>query len=171
MKGIAALAIALAAGCISAADPPNVRTPLTPATERKSAAPFTLQDAAGKNAQLSDYKGRVLLLNFWATWCGGCKVEIPWFQQFETTFGPKQFATFGVSLDDKGWSAVKPWIEKAEVTYRMAIADTATPDRYAVTALPATFLIDRRGRIAATYIGLVDRANIESNIRTLLAER
>jgi thiol-disulfide isomerase/thioredoxin len=72
--------------------------------------------------KLSDYRGRVLLVNFWATWYGGCKLEIPWFQEFETALGPKQFAVLGISMDEEGWAGIKPDVEKIKVTYRMALA-------------------------------------------------
>ena len=148
-----------------------VRAVLKSEKDRKPAPKFDLKDASGKSVKVSDYRGKVLLLNFWATWCGGCKVEIPWFQEFETSLGPRQFAVVGVSVDEEGWAAVKPYVEKTRVTYRMVLADKSTPEGYAVTSMPATFIIDRKGRIAATYIGLVDRSDIEANIKTVLAKR
>jgi peroxiredoxin len=108
--------------------------------------------------KLSDYRGKVLL-NFWATSCGGCKVEIAWFQEFETALGPRDFAVLGISMDEEGWGAVKPYIEEARVTYRMALADKSIAEDYVVTSMPATFIIDRKERSAATYIGLVDRSH------------
>ncbi len=153
-----------------AADAPVVRAPLQPRAARKLAAPFQLDDAAGKTMKLSDYQGRVLLLNFWATWCGGCKREIPWFQQFQTDLLPQGLAVLGVSMDETGWAAVTPYLQKAPVGYRIAVADRLTSERYEVKSLPATYIIDRKGRIAATYIGLVDRNNVEANLKTVLNE-
>lgn len=171
----AAAAICLAAASITT--PPSqgagaagIRAPLKGEGDRKLAPIFELQDRFGKSVKTSDYRGKVLLLNFWATWCGGCKVEIPWFQEFESTLGPGEFAILGVSVDEEGWAAVKPYVEKTGVTYRMVLADKSTANDYSVTSMPATFLIDRKGRIAATYIGLVDRTDMETNIKAVLAE-
>jgi len=168
----ALLVLMLVAGHHSnAAEVPGVRAELTSEKSRKPAPAFELKDAAGKSVKVSDYRGKVVLLNFWATWCGGCKVEMPWFQQFQTSLGPKRFSVLGVSVDEEGWTKVKPYLEQAGVTYRMTVADKSTPEVYAVTSLPATFLIDHKGRIAATYVGLVDRGGIEGNIKALLKHR
>jgi cytochrome c biogenesis protein CcmG/thiol:disulfide interchange protein DsbE len=155
----------------AAADPPVVRAPLLSEKDRKPAPKFQLKDRSGATVKLSDYRGRILLLNFWATWCGGCKQELPWFQEFAVGFSPRRFAVLGVSVDEEGWAAVNPYLEKTNVTYRMALAEKSTPGDYAVKSMPATFLIDRKGRIAAAYIGLVDRADLEANIRSTLAQR
>ena len=78
--------------------------------DRKPAANFTLADANGAKVALADYKGKVVLLNFWATWCGPCKVEIPWFVEFNKTYKDRGLAVVGVSLDDDGWKSVKPYL-------------------------------------------------------------
>ena len=157
-------------GVAAPADERTVRAPLQSVRVRKPAPNFALKDASGQIVQLQNYRGKVLLLNFWATWCGGCKLEIPWFQEFETTLGPKRFAVLGVSMDQEGWAAVKPYIEKAKATYRIVLADQPTAEKYAITSMPATFIIDRKGRIAATYTGLVDRSDVETNLRALLSK-
>ena len=89
--------------------------------ERKPAPEFALKDATGKTVKLSDYRGKVVLLNFWATWCGPCKIEIPWFMDFEQTYKDKNFAVLGISLDEDGWDAVKPFIEQKKINYRVVI--------------------------------------------------
>jgi cytochrome c biogenesis protein CcmG/thiol:disulfide interchange protein DsbE len=168
----AILGLLVVTACRSdAAEPPAVRAVLKTEKERKPAPIFQLKDRSEKDVKLSDYRGKVLLLNFWATWCGGCKKEIPWFQEFATAFGPRRFSVLGVSVDEDGWAAVNPYIEKSKVTYRIALAEKSTIDDYAVTSMPATFIIDRKGRIAATYVGLVDRADIEANRKTELRWR
>ena len=108
----AAIAIVLA-GCSATTNEDVVN-----AAEQKSAAVqknapnFTLKDSDGKTVSLSDYKGKVVLLNFWATWCGPCKVEIPWFVEFEQKYKDRGFAVLGVSMDEEGWDVVKPWLQK-----------------------------------------------------------
>jgi cytochrome c biogenesis protein CcmG/thiol:disulfide interchange protein DsbE len=165
------ISIGILSMVILAAQTQNVRAVLEPEQSRKPAPDFELKDIEGKTIKLRDYRGKVLLLNFWATYCGGCKVELPWFQTFDTSLRRRGFAALGVSLDEGGAPVVKPFLDKANLTFRMALAGKTTPDDYGITSMPATFLIDRQGRIAARYVGLVDRADIEANINSLLANR
>src|SRR5947208_1985561 len=79
-------------------------------TERQQAPDFTLKDATGTAVKLSDYRGKVVLLNFWATWCGPCKIEIPWFIDFQQQYKDRDFAVLGISMDDDGWQSVKPYV-------------------------------------------------------------
>jgi cytochrome c biogenesis protein CcmG/thiol:disulfide interchange protein DsbE len=128
-----------------------------------------LTDASGKTAKLTDYRGKVVLLDFWATWCTGCKQEIPWFSGFQKKYGAQGFAMVGVSLDDGGWKVLKPFLAKTNVPYRMLLGNPAMAERYGIQNMPDTFLIDRGGRVAASYTaGLVDRDNVEANIRAIL---
>ena len=140
--------------------------------DRTPAPDFSLPDAEGDTATMADYDGRVLLLNFWATWCQPCKAEMPWFVAFEDVLSSQGFSVLGVSVDQPGWDIVRPFLEERPVNYRIALADTA--ERSApfgpMTILPTTWLIDREGRIASEHIGLVDRELLESEIRQLLAE-
>ena len=145
---------------------------LIPAARREPAPGFALPDMDGGTATLADYAGRVLLLNFWATWCLPCRAEMPWFVDFQTEFGDDGFAVLGVSVDEPGRAIVGPFLERSPVNYRIALADTV--ERLAPfgpkNVLPTTWLIDRQGRIAAEHIGLVSRGATEAEIRLLLAE-
>ena len=161
------LSLLLTAAGVPAAD--GVKAPMIEEKARVAAPDFSIAAQSGKVVKLSALRGKVVLVNFWATYCGGCKVEIPWFQEFENTWGAKGLAVVGLSLDEGGWKDVAPYVAKSGVKYPMLIADKAVLDKYAFDAMPATFLVDRNGRIAAQYIGLVDRADIEGKIRTLLA--
>ena len=154
-----------------AADEPGFRAVLQPEGKRKPAPEINLEDSLGKAATLAQYRGQVVVLDFWATWCHGCKQEIPWFAEFHEKYTGKGLAVIGVSLDDDGWKVVKPFIATAKIPYRIVLGNDATATRYGLAGMPDTFLIDRQGRLAATYTGMVDRANIEKNIQTLLAER
>ena len=173
MKAVSIRFVLLAVmAATSATAQSNVSAPLRPAPERKLAPAFALRDAAGKMAELTHYRGKVVLLDFWATWCTGCKQEIPWFVEFQRKFGAKRFAVVGVSLDDGGWDVLKPYLAKNRVPYRMLLGDNATAQRYAIESLPDTFLIDQQGRVAAAYIaGLVDKDDVERNIGALLSKR
>ena len=125
------------------------------AKDRKEAPDFTLKDANGATVKLSDYKGKVVLLDFWATWCGPCKIEIPWFMEFEQQYKDKGFAVLGVSMDEGGWDEVKPYIEERKINYRILMGTDDVGQRYGgVDSLPTTFLIDRAGRIATVHVGL-----------------
>jgi peroxiredoxin len=162
-----ALLSTIAVACATAQ--PTVRAPLQAAGVRKAAPEFALRDAAGKTAKLKQYRGKVVLLDFWATWCTGCKQEIPWFVEFQQKFGAKRFAVVGVSLDEGGWDVLRPFLEKAHVPYRMVLGDDATAKLYGIDNMPDTFLIDRKGKVAAAYLaGLVDRDDMEKNIAALL---
>jgi peroxiredoxin len=159
------------AGIAFAADQPTVRAALQPAKERKPAPNFALEDSSGRTVKLKDFHGKVVLLDFWATWCHGCKQEIPWFVAFQKTYGAKGFAVVGVSLDEGGWNVLRPFLAEANVPYRMLLGDEAIAARYGIKNMPDTFLIDKRGRVAAAYLaGLVDKDDVEANIKALLSK-
>jgi len=167
----AALLLALVVA-VAAADQPGIRAALLTAKERKAAPDIALKDASGTTARLKDYRGKVVLLDFWTTWCTGCKQEIPSFSEFQKTYGAKGFAVVGVSLDEGGWSVLRPFLTDAKVPYRMLLGDDATAQQYGIQNLPDTFLIDRQGRVAAAYrAGLVDHDDVEANIKALLSKR
>src|SRR5271170_3156955 len=102
----------------AAADQATIRAALEPAQARQPAPEFSLQDSSGKTATLADYRGKVLMLDFWATWCGGCKEEIPWFAEFYKTYAPQGFQVVGASLDEDGWKVLKPFLEEHPIPYR-----------------------------------------------------
>ena len=148
-----------------------MRAPLLPPNNRKDAPELGLEDSSGKVATLQNYRGKVLLLDFWATWCTGCKHEIPWFAGFESAYGAKGLAVVGVAMDDEGWKVVKPFLAETKVPYRILVGNEATSQRFGIANLPDTFLIDRHGKVAAAYkAALVDRDDIEANIKALLSE-
>ncbi|MBI2687523.1 MAG: TlpA family protein disulfide reductase [Acidobacteria bacterium] len=151
--------------------PDSVRAAVKSESSRKPAPDFALKDADGKVVKLSDYKGKVVLLNFWATWCGPCKIEIPWFVEFEQSYRDKGFAVLGVAMDEEGWSAVKPFLAEHKVNYRMVIGDDMTAQKYGgVDSLPTSFVIDREGRTAAVHVGLVSKKDYRNDIEQLLGK-
>jgi cytochrome c biogenesis protein CcmG/thiol:disulfide interchange protein DsbE len=160
----------ISASLAFAANPSGTRAPLQPANERQPAPQFALQDSSGKTIQLTEYRGKVVLLDFWATWCTGCKEEIPWFSAFRNTYGKRGLTIVGVSMDEGGWNILRPFLAKNPIPYPIVLGNNATAQSYHIESLPDTFLIDRNGRIAAAYTaGLVDRNDIEANIRALLS--
>jgi peroxiredoxin len=167
LRGLAAVALALLllGGCAPK------RSSLKPEKDRKFAPDFSLKDADGKVVRLSDYRGKAVLLNFWATWCAPCRLEIPWFMEFEQQNKNRGFAVVGISMDEEGWSVVKPFLSQLGVNYRTLMGDAVTALVYGgVDALPTTFLLDRSGRIAATHVGLAGKSEYVSEIDELLKE-
>ncbi|MBV8907253.1 MAG: TlpA family protein disulfide reductase, partial [Acidobacteriia bacterium] len=157
-----------------------VRAAIQPEKDRKVAAGFRLADASGKSISLSTFHGKVILLDFWATECGGCKAEIPWFIEFERVYKSKGLDVIGVSMDvvyeglkdaKEGWSKVKPFVQTHGVNYPIVMGNNQVLKSYNIDAFPTTYLIDKAGRIAATYVGVVDKANVEGNIKMLIEER
>jgi peroxiredoxin len=141
-------------------------------SERRTAPDFTLADVSGKSVRLSEFRGQVVLLNFWATWCGPCKVEIPWFVEFQRAYRDGGFAVLGVSLDQDGWKSVKPYIEERNVNYRVMVGGEEIAQIYdGLESLPTTLMIDRAGRIAVTHVGLVEKKTYEEELKALIAER
>ena len=159
----------------------DVHAALTPSANRKPAPAFQLATQDGTKMQISDYRGKVVLLNFWATDCGGCVLEIPSFIELEKAYKDKGFTAVGVSMDisyedlkdaNEAWGRVRPFVAKHGVNYPIAMGDDAISKAYALNAFPATYLIDKSGNIAVAYVGMViDKGNVETNIRSLLAER
>ena len=156
-------------GCSTGPRSVKAAANVKPEQERHPAPEFALKDANGKTVHLEDYKGKVVLLDFFATWCGPCKIEIPWFMEMERKNKDRGFSVLGVSMDDEGWDIVKPFLAELGVNYRVVIGNDSTAQLYGgVDALPTTFLIDRNGKIAAVHIGLASKRVFEDGIEQLL---
>jgi peroxiredoxin len=164
----------------SASGQHDVHAVLTPKADRRIAPAFHLVGSNGKTVQVSDYRGRVVLLNFWATKCGGCILEIASFIEIQQAYEKKGFTAVGISADipyeglkspDQAWQLVRPFIASRKVNYPILMGKDSVIGAYGFESYPATYLIDRSGHIAATYIGVVSKDDVEANIKTLLAER
>lgn len=164
---VALLALAISSFALPATGPAD----LTPATVRKKAPDFTLEDSQGALIKLSSFRGKVVLLDFWATWCTGCKKEIPWYMEFQDKYKNEGLSAIGVSLDDDGWKSVKPFLQEHKINYPIVIGDWDTMGKsFSFNAMPATLLIDRDGKVAELHVGMVDKPAFEADIRTLLKE-
>lgn len=144
---------------------------LKPPELRQPAPEFTLTDAAGSEVRLSSLRGKVVLLNFWATWCVPCRVEIPWFIEFQKSYAEQGFTVLGVSLDEKGWDAARPYVAERGMNYPVLLGSEPVAKLYGgLDALPTTLLLDKQGRVAALYRGPIKRKQSAAEIEQLLGE-
>ncbi len=166
---IAGVAALLGVVACSPSRPPRPVAKKT--NHRKHAPEFALKDASGKLVHLADYQGKVVLLDFWATWCGPCKIEIPWFTEFQRKYKDRGFEVLGVSMDDDGWKSITPFVTEKKINYRIVLGDDKTGDKYGgLEALPTTFVIDRDGRIASVHVGLANKKDFSDAIEKLLED-
>lgn len=171
--GFAAFALLTACSSSTSAHSSDAPSETRQASNNRKPAPeFSLQDANGAAVKLADYKGKVVLLNFWATWCGPCALEIPWFTEFQQQYKSKGFEVLGVSMDDDGWKAVKPYLAEHKVNYRVVLGNDSVSQLYGgVDSLPTTFLIDQNGKVAYVHVGLAGKNDYLNEIQTLLGAR
>jgi peroxiredoxin len=137
--------------------------------ERKPAPDFTLKDGEGRDVKLSDFRGKVVLLNFWATWCGPCKIEMPWFVDFQRKYKDQGFSVVAVSLDEEGWDVVRPFAEDLKLNFPVLLGNDETAEQFGgIQALPTTLIIDQQGRVYNSHMGLVSMSDYEDEIKKLL---
>ena len=129
---------------------------------------FVLKDSAGADVRLSDYRGKAVVLNFWATWCRPCRIEMPMLAELESQYKARGLEVVGVSVDDDGWKSVRPFVEKNPVPYPVVIGDLALQKRYGVVAMPMTVLIDREGKVAGMHLGIAGNEVWEREIEALI---
>jgi thiol-disulfide isomerase/thioredoxin len=152
-------------------------------TEGMKAAPeLTLKDLDGKEVSLSQFRGKVVLVNFWATWCDPCRTEIPWLIEDQQKYGDKGFVVLGVAMDDEGKSVVQPYVakerfdvggQKTGINYPILLGTDEAVDKFSggfggMVGLPTSVLISRDGKRVRTTIGLLDPGKLERDIRGLL---
>lgn len=152
---------------------------ITPATQRSGkltgdgplAPPFSLIDLNGRKLQLGDYKDKVVLLDFWATWCGPCQIEIPGFVKLQERYRDQGLVVIGISLDDSP-EPVREFYREYRMNYPVAMGDERTTELYGgILGLPTTFVIGRDGRIYSRHVGATAVSDIEEEIKELLAAR
>jgi peroxiredoxin len=179
-SGMSGIVLALVFATTSAPGQQGAHATVMPQASRQAAPAFQLADGSGTKEQVTNYRGKVVLLNFWATECGGCKLEIPWLIELESAHKSDRFTVVGVSMDtsyerpmstDEAWSKVKPFVLDHKLNYPVLMGDATLITSYKLGAVPATYLIDKQGRTAATYSGVIDKSDVDSNIDKLLAEQ
>lgn len=142
---------------------------LTPSEASGKQAPdFALKDLQGKQVRLSDFRGKAVLLDFWETTCGPCKVEIPWLVELQNQYRAQGLEIVGVALDDSGPANIQKFAKEMGMNYTILQGRDAVGDAYGVIGWPTTYFIDRSGKIVDADEGLVGRSEIESNIKKAL---
>jgi thiol-disulfide isomerase/thioredoxin len=138
----------------------------------------TFKDLQGKDVALSSFKGKVVVVNFWATWCEPCRVEIPWMIDFQQKLGDKGFTLLGVAMDDEGKSVVEPFVQKTQfdvdghnmtMNYPIVLGNDDLAAKFGgLIGLPTSVVISRDGKVAKRFIGLASRDQLEKTIQGLL---
>jgi len=137
----------------------------------KIAPDFTLPSLEGKDVTLSAYHGHAVLLNFWATWCGPCKIEMPWFVELQKEYGPQGLEIVGVAMDDASKDEIQKFAKEMGVNYTILLGKEAVGQQYGgVDVLPTTFFIDRDGKIISREFGLQSRSLFVDNIKQALGQ-
>ena len=127
--------------------------------------------AKGKTMRLSELKGKAVLINFWATWCEPCKVEMPWLVEFQNKYGPEGLQVIGVAMDDADDKTITAFTKKMGVNYPVLLGTEKAADLYGgIDGLPTLFFVDRSGKIVDHELGLRSASIIEDNIKKSLAQ-
>jgi thiol-disulfide isomerase/thioredoxin len=139
---------------------------------------FTLKDLEDYDVSLSQFKGKVVLVNFWATWCGPCRIEIPWLVELQDKYSTRGFTVLGVAMDEEGKSAVVPFVQKERfkvrgtpqsMNYPIVLGNDATADKFGgLVGFPTSVLISKDGRVVKRVDGLVSYDEIDKAIRSHL---
>lgn len=152
-----------------------------PSAAAPSVSDFTVKDLNGHDVSLSQFKGKVVLVNFWATWCGPCRIEIPWLMELQEKYASQGFAVLGVAMDEEGKSAVDPFVQKEHfklgsrylpMNYPILIGDDAAADRFGgLLGLPTTILTSQDGRQVKRVDGQITYDEMDKAIQSLLASK
>jgi peroxiredoxin len=169
-RGLLAAALLLACGL---AGPESPAAPVAPAAAAPAARPAApdgaLRDLDGRVVRLADHRGKVVLVDFWATWCGPCRRELPHLKALQQRFGKQGLVVLGISVDHQGQDRVRSFVKRNGVTWPTLLADaTVLADYGDVRAIPTKFVIDRQGRVAGRMLGYAAEKDLEAAIRPLL---
>jgi len=175
------LALAAKADLVPASSPDAMLTssPLV----GKLAPSFTLQDLSGKKISLENYKGKAVMINFWATWCGPCKIETPWLVELRNEYASRGFEILGISAEDddladndvKGWAkdkaAIASFVKQEHMSYPVLINGDSISNTYGgLEAMPTSFFVDRTGKVVAVQLGITSKDDMAAKIQKTLAE-
>jgi len=179
--GLLVLAVYLVDRGTRGAAKPAFRPPASASgspVDNSSAPDVAFKDLNGKSVPLLDFRGKIVLVNFWATWCGPCRFEIPSLIEFQQKYSEQGLVVLGVATDDEGKSVVEPYItnerfevagQKVVINYPILLGNEDVADKFGgIIGIPTTFLISRDGKIVKQIIGLVDHDKLEADIKSLL---
>lgn len=142
--------------------------PLDEGPDLLRAPDFTLLNTDLEQTSLSDYEGKVVILDFWATWCAPCRTEIPHFIELYDEYRDQGFEVIGISLDSERLEVVAPFMEELGINYPILLGEPEILELYDVPVIPSAFVLDREGRIVKAFHGAQGKAPYEDEIRTLL---
>ena len=168
---IAAIVAAMLFAGIRAARNSRANRPATGQLMGNLAPDFDLPTLEGKNLKLSDLRGKAVLLNFWATYCGPCKIEMPWFVELQKQYGPQGFQIVGVAMDDASTEEIAKFSQEMGVNYPILVGKDSVGDSYGgVSVLPTTFFLDRDGKLIAREFGLQSRSVFVDHIKKAMSQ-
>ena len=151
------ITMALLAGCTDNSAPSNTM-----------ASDFSLQDMSGKTVRLSDYKGKVVLLEFWASWCPPCRASVPSLEKLHNAYKDKGLVLLAVSMDEGGWEEVQSFIKESGITYTVLKGTEDVAVKYHVSSIPMMLVLNKEGRISKRYLGMGSDEDLEKDIKDSL---
>lgn len=152
---------------LNASSAQNKQAPNPPKAEGQAvrAPDFSLLDSKGRAVRLSTLRGKVVVINFWATWCGPCRAEIPGFLEVYNKYKSKGLEIIGISLDDDGWESVAPFVKRFKIDYPVVLGDRDVVLNYGgITAIPTTFVVDRKGYVVSGRMGYFSKEHFAREI-------
>ena len=169
--GLAVLFVAAVLAWVFTGLQPLFRTATMDRAGFAKAPAWQLKALDGRLVQSSDFAGKVVILDFWATWCAPCKAEIPGFIELQREYGDRGLAVVGVSVDDQGSQVVEDFATRMGINYPVVLGDLGLMKDFGGTAIPTTVVLDRSGHIVARHIGITSKETFENEIKPLLQVR
>ena len=143
---------------------------LVPVGSRRAMPELVLERLDGGVWRIADHRGQVVLVNYWATWCGPCQMETPGLVSLAREAGPNGLAVVGVSMDEGDRKKVREFVERFQIPYPVVFPEEMSQLGMGMAGLPTTILVDREGRVAKTYVGAVRRADFAADVNAVLRE-
>jgi len=143
---------------------------IAPISERRAMPELVMGRLDGGEWRMTEHRGQVVLVNYWASWCAPCWEETPGLIRLSQELGPRGLAVVGVAVDEGGVAKVKKFVEEFHVPYPVTMPEPGSQMAYGMAGLPTTVLVDRQGRVAKTYVGAVRQSDFSTDVAVLLAE-